>query len=122
MISKGMNRTPRAVSNRMLSLGLLVDMSYEKLNHSLRAHLIAIGLMAPPLPPNDDSNDISMTPVAPSTDANDRDYVQASSADEADDHDAETYDAQKDQLVHEGDLEVLASVVAHNISIPPPLI
>jgi hypothetical protein len=126
-------------------------MTYEELNHSLRAHLIANGLIAPPLPPStaelitialmtpplppstggDDSNDISMTPVAdaPAPDANDTDYVQTNSSGDDDNEEdpIEQYDAEDDQLVHEGDLEVLASAVAQDASMeepstPPPLI
>lgn len=121
MISKGMLRTQRAVYNRLQPLGLIPDLTMVKLNLTLKARLIETGLIAPPLPPStgdDANNDISMTPAPPSTttDAKDMDYVQASSDDD-DDDDAETYDAEDDKLVEEGDLEVLARAIAHDVSL-----
>ncbi len=73
MIKNGMKRTPKAVFKRMRTLGLTVDLPYENLNHSLRAQLVADGLIQAPIygdaivvspcldDDDDDSKDITMT-------------------------------------------------------------
>ncbi len=102
MIKKGMKRTPKAVFKRMRTLRLTVDLPYENLNHSLRAHLVQEGLIKAPIygdavvvpclsdDGDDDSKDITMSTTT--TNAQDTDDDADAEDDDIEDIDEDDSD------------------------------